>query len=181
MKTFADYKILADSSFYICFLDDINRHDCLGKIVIEFDFILPPIVNSEIQKSKNYSVIKNCKDIVPFSLYYDVSSILKPFFGSQEIKKGEHEVIGYAYFLNENSDKFYFILDEDGPRKFVERYFPTLTPLMKGTAKFVGMCACEFYIMSKQEVREVLTLIENSPFRITKNILDKVRLYLEGC
>ena len=181
MKTFAECKILADSSFYICFLDDITRHDCLIKVIVEFDFVLPPIVHSEIQKSKNYSVIKNCKDIIPLTLSYDIASILRPFFGNKEIKKGEHEVIGYAYFLNENKDKFYFILDEDGPRKFVERNFCTLIPYMAGTAKFVGMCACEFYIISKEEVREVLSLIEKSTFRVTKNILDKVREYVEGC
>ena len=56
-------KIFADSTFYICFLDDISDPQYLLKFIEKFDFLLTPIVKEEIKKSENYRFIKECKHI----------------------------------------------------------------------------------------------------------------------
>ena len=172
-------KIFADSTFYICFLDDISDPQYLLKFIEKFDFLLTPIVKEEIKKSENYRFIKECKHISDLESVHNVGKILEPFFGTDEIKKGEHEVIGVAYIFYEMKMKFYFILDESGPRAFVERNFNYLCHFMIGTVKFVGMCYREFGIIPKSDALMLLRKIEKSRFRVTKDILTEVREYIE--
>lgn len=60
-------EIIADSSFYICFLDDINMPEMLTRLISKFDFIITPTIVKEIEISKNYKYIKGNSNIHLFS------------------------------------------------------------------------------------------------------------------
>lgn len=177
----SDKKIIADSSFYLCFLDDIDRPGELVKIIDCFDFLLTPIVENEIMKSKNYRKIKNHKNIHSINFSFDFGKILRPMFSKEEIIKGEHEIIGVAYILYQLKVNFYFILDDGGARKFVLNNLTFLVNLMVGTIKFLAICCCSFGIFKKEESVNLLNLIEYSKFRVSKRILNETRQYIERC
>lgn len=54
-----DNRIIADSSFYICYLDDINEPNTLLETMMTLEFVVTPIVETEIKKSRNYNLLFN--------------------------------------------------------------------------------------------------------------------------
>jgi len=82
--------VVPDSSFYICFLDDINAPHYLLQLLNAriFKFILGKIIKTEIEKSPNYkSIEKTIDSRVEIFEYYNYGEILRPFFSLEEIKK----------------------------------------------------------------------------------------------
>ncbi|MGQ9722387.1 MAG: hypothetical protein ACUVXA_13810 [Candidatus Jordarchaeum sp.] len=82
--------IVPDSSFYICFLDDVEQPKCLLRLLNAriFKFVTGPLIKAEVEKSNNYQVIE--KDIgtcVEIFEYYNYGEILRPFFSLEEIKR----------------------------------------------------------------------------------------------
>lgn len=119
-----DTKVISDSTFYICFLDDISYPEGLKKIICsgKFKFVIGPIVMSEIEKSPNYHFIKpDLSKVQENPLPFNYGEIVRPFLGIEEIKKGEHEVIGIAIVYYLMGREFILILDEDGPREIIEK------------------------------------------------------------
>jgi hypothetical protein len=55
--------IVADSSFYICFLEDIHRSDALLLFLNTFEFALGDKIQSEIGKCEHYYSIKGNEHI----------------------------------------------------------------------------------------------------------------------
>ena len=53
-------RVIPDSSFYICFIDDIKDHESLIEIIKydKFKFIVGVVVKGEIAKSPNYNKIE---------------------------------------------------------------------------------------------------------------------------
>ena len=45
--------MLADSSFYLCFLEDIDQPEVLLRILAKFDFLITPIVYKEVRRVRN--------------------------------------------------------------------------------------------------------------------------------
>ncbi|MFO7967690.1 MAG: hypothetical protein R6U44_08845 [Archaeoglobaceae archaeon] len=174
-----DNKIIADSSFYICYLDDINEPDTLLETMMTLEFVVTPIVETEIKKSHSYKIIR--ERYLMWSETYNFGEILRPFFNVEEINRGEHEVVGLAYKFYSFGEKFYFIIDDGEVRELVENNNKVLSGYMIGTAKFTGMCYCIFQIFTKTRVLELLKKIENSKFRIKKKYIDAVRQYIGGC
>ena len=165
---------VADSSFYICFLEDIKRSDTLLLMFNEFDFAMGDKVHSEISKCTHYGSIQGNKHIVVVS-GLNFAEILRPFFGKYETEKGEGEIIALAVLLHGMRRIKRLIIDEDGPREFVERNLPHLKYLMTGTVGFVGKCNYEMHILEKDYSLQILSEIENSPFRVSKKVLYDVR------
>jgi len=174
-------EIVADSSFYICFLDDINRPEILLRIINEFNFIVTPLIKKEIEKSKNYAYISENQNILYSNSSLDYGEIIKPFFAQEEIIRGEHEVIGAAYFLYKLNKLFCFILDDKEPRKFVVYNIPDLAKLMVGTVNFVGLCCCSYKLLKKEEAILLLNQIKKSKFRIEENIINQAEIYIKRC
>lgn len=143
-------------------------------------FLTTPILRNEIRKSENYSQIQNDK-IIELSFPYNISEILRPFFGKNEILKGEHEVIAFAFVLYEIDQNFDIILDEMGPRKFLEKTFPYLADLMNGTVGFVRACHCEHDILSKRRALDILKAIRSSKFRVSNNIISSAEIQVRDC
>lgn len=174
-------KILSDSSFYICFLDDIKEHNCLLRIISEFEFYLTPLVKAEIKKSENYKVISDNENIISIDNVDNIGEILKPFFSKDEILSGEHEIIGFAYILYQFKVSFYFILDDKDRRDFVEYNFKDMYNQMLYTVQFICLCCCFFRFLSKNEVLTLFKEINESKFRIKTKFLNKAEKYIEVC
>lgn len=148
----------------------------------ELRFIAGRIVKSEVGSSPNYESIKSIfESNVSEFRYYEYGEILRPFFSTEEIRKGEHEVIAISYILHFLGIYFIMILDDDQSRKFVEGNFPELARNMMGTVGFVGECCCSYNIFSKEEAITILMLIDKSKFRIRKETIEEIVEKIEGC
>lgn len=173
--------VIADSTFYICFLDDIKRPDCLISICGIYTFHVPPKVLSEITASGSYNVIKDNKSIVPVLDNYNYSEILRPFFGKRQIEKGESEAVALAYIWYKIGRCDKLVLDDGEARGFVSTNMPELITIMIGTVAFLGDCHCISRIFSKEDALQMLHLIEHSKFRIKDKDLNKIKQRIEGC
>lgn len=168
--------LIADSSFYICFLDDIQCYEDLLKIMDHFKVHISPKVSEEISKSNHFSKIKFHKNINNFTLpNFDIGELIKPFFSKDQVVKGEHEVIVIAYFIYNLKKNLLLIIDEIGPRQFVEKNYPYLTKFMIGTVGMIGSCCSNYSLFTKERSRELLDKIENSVFRVNRETLNKIR------
>lgn len=166
-------QFLADSSFYLCFLEDIEKPKVLLKILGSFDFIITPIVFGEVSKSNNFVHIKSSPNLIKFPKK-NLGEILRPFFSKKEIEKGETEIIELAYDFYIDGIPKPFIIDDKGPRLFVKRNLPYLVTLMIGTVGFVGKCCYEYDILKKTEASLILMLISESKFRVSPEIISAV-------
>lgn len=171
--------ILADSSFYLCFLDDIIKPDLLKRIVDVFDFLITPIVFKEVSKSNNFLSIKQHQKLFPV-LGLNFGEALRPFFSQKQIEKGETEVIEFAYFLYANNKPTVFIIDDKSPRIFVMKNLPSLKNLMKGTVGFVGDCYYKYAIFNKTETSKIVLLIDESKFRVSAEVIKEVLHNIES-
>jgi predicted nucleic acid-binding protein len=171
--------MLADSSFYLCFLDDIEQPDVLIKILDRCDFLITPIVYKEVSKSNNFGYIQSNPNIIIFPKE-NLGEILRPFFSKKEIEKGETEVIELAYELYANGSPKNFILDEKEPRLFVIQNLPYLVELMRGTVAFVGECYYEYAILEKSEASAIVLIISTSKFRVSEEVISEVLSKIES-
>jgi len=173
--------VVADASFYLCFLEDIRRPDVLIFVNPSFDFMITPIVFDEVSVCSNYGSIKGKFTLIQAASQYNMTEILRPFFAENQVKKGESEVIALAFFIFDQGDLKNFILDDEPARKFVLNNLPILKNSMTGTVGFIALCACEYSLMTKEYSLQVLKEIERSPFRIEShilsNIIDKISNY----
>jgi len=166
--------IVADSSFYICFLHDIQKPEILLLMLRAFDFAMGDKVHCEISKCIDYYFIRDNEHIVVVS-DINFSEVLKPFFSKYENEKGEGEIIALAVLLYGMDRLNTFILDDDGPREFVEKNLTHILGLMTGTVGFVGKCFYETHILEKDRSLQVLSEIEHSNFRVSQEVLSEVR------
>jgi len=170
MKT----NVIADSSFYICFLDDIVDHEILILFITrqELIFTVGRIIAKEIKKSSNFENIKKNfnSNILIFS-YYEYGEILKPFFSEDEILKGEHEVIVISYIFYYLNKRFLVILDDIWARKYLINNFPDLEDNLKGTIGFIEYSASNHSFFTPKSAIIILEKIKKSKFRVKENII----------
>lgn len=174
-----DRDLIADASFYICFLDCIGDSKSLIKILDNFKVHVPPKVNDEISKSKNWCNISEHKNLNFFSNSpFDVGKIIQPFLSKNEIKKGEYDIIITAYFFYNLSrpKEFFLIIDDAKPRKFVQNNLEELKAHMMGTVEFIKCCYLKCKIFNKDEVMNLYDRIEKSGFWIKREIMEKLRM-----
>ncbi len=173
--------IVADSSFYLCFLDDIKRDDILSVILNQFLFHLPPKVFDEVSASQNFSQVRSNGNLIKVNERYNYGEILKPFFSKKQVEKGEAESIALAYVWHRANRCDKLILDDGEARSFVEANISSLKAIMIGTVGFIGDCHCVFSIFNKDKALELLHLIKGSLFRIKDKDLNNVKQRIEGC
>jgi predicted nucleic acid-binding protein len=173
--------IVADSTFYLCFLDDIKRPDCLVIVLKNFTFYLPRTVVTELSISEGYNLIKNHVGTVEVKDNYNYSEILTPFFSKKQIKKGEAEAVALAHIFYRTARCDKLILDDGEARSFVASNLPELAGIMIGTVGFIGDCYCVFGIYSKEEAIKMLYQIGQSKFRIKDKDLSKIKQRIEDC
>src|SRR4030042_4743068 len=166
--------VIADSSFYICFLEDIKRYDILIIMIDNFHFGVGDKIQTEISRCSNYNKITN-NDRIALISGIDFSEPLKPFLSKLESEKGEGEAIALAAILHGIGRLDMMIIDEYEQRLFFERVLPHLKPPMNGTAGFVGKCCSNHKLFDKATTLQILDEIEHSPFRVSKEVLSEVR------
>ena len=172
-------EILADSSFFLCFLDDIEQPEVLKRILYRFDFLVTPIVYKEVSKSIHFKHVQNHPKIILVPKE-NLGEALRPFFSEKEIERGETEVIELAYQFYSNNDPKFFIIDDDGPRLFVKRNLPYLKKLMIGTVGFVAECYYEYRILEKSEASTLVIIIGKSKFRVSGEVIREVLSKIES-
>lgn len=166
--------IVADSSFFICFIDDIKQSVELVKILKcqRLVFIAGTVVISEIKESFSRAKLSTLLEnkIQKFH-FHELGEILRAFFSEEEINKGETEVIAISYILAFQKKNFQFIVDDRGGRKYVEHNFQELIPKMIGTIGFISVCCCDYDIFAKDEATTIINMIDNSKFRAPKQTI----------
>jgi len=169
--------ILADSSFYICFLEDISQPQALIKVLNNFDFLITPIVKGEVSKANGFKHIQAHPKIILIKKE-NLGEALRPLFSKKQIEKGETEIIELAYQMYAEKNPRKFIIDDKEPRRFVNHNLPYLTKLMIGTVGFVGECYYEYHVFKKREAYDTVVVIGKSKFRVSaeviKEVLDKI-------
>lgn len=169
--------ISADSSFYICLIDDINHQNCLNKFLNSYSFFLGKRILKEITPESRERLVEYLNHID-----VDYYELVKPYFGRNpdHIDDGEYEAIGIAHFLVQKDNLKYLILDEKTARNFVETHFDYLLPNMVGTIGFIEKCCCIDSIINKKNALEILETIKTSiesdvrPCSMDKKSLDKI-------
>jgi len=166
--------IVPNSSFYLCFLDDIERPRYLVRILNQehFVFVTGKRILEEVKKSYKYQLVQEeIERRIKVFKYLNYGEILKPFFSVEEIEKGEHEVIAISCILYIFKNDFLAIIDDEQAKKFLKRNFPEVERRVRGTVGFVEECyRCG--IFSKRESIDILESIRNSKFRVKREIVD---------
>jgi predicted nucleic acid-binding protein len=165
-------QIIADSTFYLCFLDDIKKPDYLLLVIKKLDLFIGKIVKTEIEKSSNFSKIRDfIGNRITYFEYADFGELLKPFFSSVEIMKGENEVIAISFILYKKNENILVVIDDEGARKFVMRNVQEISDKMIRTVGIVKYL-CEDRLFSKTETINVLNMIKNSKFRVPESVIE---------
>lgn len=173
--------VIADSSFYICFLDDIACPALLNLMLAgPFQFLITRIVHDEIKASENYLQIQT-ERLEKLEEPFDISKILMPFFGKDEASKGEHEIVAFSLILSENDPDLIIILDDAQPRKILERHNPRLANNVYGTVGFVVSCHCDYTILQKRDVLGTIKIIGESKFRVSGDIIRRAESQVREC
>jgi hypothetical protein len=170
--------LIADASFYICFLDCIKESDCLIRILDNFNTHIPPKISKEISISNNWSKISGHKNLNHFDIPpFDIGKVIQPFLSERELEKGEYDIIITAYFFYNlfKLKEFILVIDDLKPRKFIQVNLTQLYPHLMGTVNFIKSCCLEYKIFNKQETLELYTKIGKSNFRIKPEILEKLK------
>lgn len=169
--------VVADSSFYICFLDCIKCPEPLLTMIDNFSFHVPQKIFEEISKSKNSSVIldKKSKLKVLKKIPVGLGEVAKPFFSKAENVKGEDEILVLSYVYSHLGIPFLIILDEVSKRKLLLKYLPEVKSNLRGTIGFICDCYCIYEIFNKVESLDLLDKIERSDFWIKGAIIDEIR------
>lgn len=169
--------VLADSSFFILFLNDINNRSALNRIINKYKFIITPHIQNEITSKYNNNKlwlnnkIKNNNIIIQPTDDNNLA-IFEPLISRKEKldKHGEYELIAIAYKLKEESKyDFYLIIDDKDARKIANQL--SLESYLIHTLEFIKVCYCDTRIFTKNEAIKILEDIRNSKFRVKDHIL----------
>ena len=176
--------LIPDSSFFICFFDDLRplltkevRLWCIDKITNNFDVKVTPIVFSEVGFKNDGECVKKYIDLVNFGDIADngVLESLRPVWS-----KGEFEVICLAYnYKTTGNNDFIFIIDDLNARKIISNYLNELEKFLKGTVGFIGYCTHQ-KIFEQEVTINILIAIKKSKFRVDKQIIDKIIVEIQG-
>ncbi len=173
-------KVIPDSSFFVCFLDDLEgfltreyRVRILTMITENFTVIILSEVESESRFKRFPESLKAQVQSVNISpddpITEPAFELLRPLVG-----RGELEVIIYSYLCFSGGNRTFFIILDDGvARDLVRRLLPDLLGHMKGTVGFLGYCAIQ-EVLEKNDVIDFLKAVEKSKFRIDPSIITEV-------
>lgn len=192
--------IVADSTFYIFFFNDIKSTGHLNCILDSYNAHMGPTIKDEIGhhlesdeeingKITNIAINVDFKNILD---QYQIS-LLNAFPGLQKWdKKGEFEVIGLSYLLQELGSLKYLIVDDKSPYKFIKSQLKFINKNLTRTFGFLAMGAVDDELLSKSLLQKIMDETEkeislgNKPLNIDENIWNtavkpKMMEVLERC
>ncbi len=153
--------IVPDSSFYICFVHDLQNKDWIYEFLDIYSAYAGNRIIEEIsEKLSNKDIIFSRIKVIDFDYY----ELVRPYFGRSEkhIDDGEYEAIGIAHYLEIKGCLKYLILDEKKGRAFVKNHFPYLVDRMVGTIGFIRHSCCRDKTINIAHAIEILTKIKTT-------------------
>lgn len=178
-----DISIIPDSSFFICFLDDIGKPERLLEIInsSKFSLIIGKMISQEIRKSENFFRISeeiHQKAIVYD--YYEYGEAVKVFFSESEIEKGEHEIFVISYIFSLLERPFIAIIDDMDAKKFLKNNIQH-PEFIVGTIGFLELCTCSYKVFIKEVSINILMSIKESKFFVDPMIIDATIEKIRAC
>ena len=152
--------IAADSSFFICYADDINQCDMLYNFVKLYDIYIGEKILDETKKIFNKLNLLSSINVINVRYY----ELIKPFFGRNQkhLCDGEYEAIGISLYLYDKNILKFLIIDDKTPKKFVMNHFPELTQFLVGNIGFIKTCCLIDKTISKDEALKILEAIKEN-------------------
>ncbi|MDD3052489.1 MAG: hypothetical protein PHR06_15295 [Candidatus Cloacimonetes bacterium] len=180
-------KLIPDSSFFICFFDDLEgivieseRFDFIAYIAKQYYVEIPEYVHYEARfQNRNHDFsslisVVSIDDLVKDPVFFEPLRLV--------VDKGEFEVIVLSYFYKTTNDEnFTFILDDETARKKVHLFIPLIAGNLTGTIGFISRLEQNNYISLEFKVN-ILKCIEQSKFRVSKKIIESTinSILMEG-
>lgn len=182
-------RMIADATFYLVFLKDIDKPYFLEKIVNVHDFHITPLVDSEVKKKlgecgmcHNYQHITNSSVAKVSNADANIAVLIATLLGKSQLEYGEHEVIAYSCELANQNIGFCLLLDDAKARTFVETHLSYLTPNIKWTSTFICECNCASDVLLKEECFELINDMKNTnSLRVPKWRWDLVEAHIQSC
>lgn len=174
--------LVADSTFYLFFIDDTNNSDSLCKILEIFTAQLSPTIHKELHlKNKDAKLKKliesSCNVFQDSRIKY--AEALRPVFSKEELQKGEHELIAIAVLCNELKIELILVIDDEGPRKIISNHFAYLSVYLTRTGRFIEKCYSQYDVLKKDEAIKLINDMKKSKFHIDKRSIDQLLGELE--
>ncbi|MDD3753539.1 MAG: hypothetical protein PHQ17_03130 [Methanobacterium sp.] len=163
---------VADSSFYICWADDMGKEICLREFLSFYKFHVGETILNEI--SRGYLSDHEFRSELKVSSF-DYTVLFAPLIKGR-LDKGEFEAIGIAKNLFDQGKLKHLILDDGPARNLLKREFPLLENNQCGTVGFVREC---YYNGNISEEKAIKTL-EAIKKKIINNTDEKKRICSMG-
>jgi hypothetical protein len=197
-------QVIADTTFYLVFLHDIDKPHYFTKIVEAHDFLLPPLVDKEIQtklrfkrKTLNYNYIAKQienKKILKLIWRPNLEAIIAPRFGKTNPKLGEYEVVAYSHHLVKKNPSLRAVIDDIEARQKI-RAIPKLNHvynILKWTTDIIKESYYDFNVLNKRECLQIFYDMKNVkspekpnagalkiPYWMYDEMMNKIKSYKE--
>lgn len=168
---------VADTSFYIFFLDDIDGLGYLAAIARSCKLVVTTLVMKELSRKRGAERLR--KMVVPAGLDYDMARALHPAFYGGRPARGEHDVVMHCHMMHKDGIPFTMIIDDAPARRFAVRNFAHLERFMTGTLGFVAECHRNG-TLKRGDAERVLEAMKASRFRVPDDLVDKALREVRG-
>lgn len=168
---------IADTSFYIFFLDDIDGLGYLAAIARSRMLVATALVMKELSRKQNVEEL--LKMVVPAGFEYEITETLRPFFNGPGRVRGEHEVIAFGHVMHKRAAQFTVIIDDAAAKRFALKNFAHLERSMTGTLGFVVECHRDG-ILAGGDAERVLDAMKPSRFRVPDGLVDEALREVRG-
>ncbi len=150
--------VFADSSFFICFLEELKQRNCYN-FLDYYNFAIGRKVFEEIGNHLDSNLIDKLYFCPEEN--YNYSALIAPILSNEEKNKnkGEYEVIGLSLHYLSSNQVQYVIIDDKKARNFAERNFEELKSYIAGTIGLIIFCSKDNFI-SKTDAINILKDIE---------------------
>lgn len=194
-------QVIADSTFYILFYNDIGDTESLYYILTKYNMYIGNRLKYELRNhiSKDSKFLSLIKDK---ELDVDFGELLKNFYeflliecpdSVKNISDAEYEVMGISYLFKQNGLLDYLIIDDKFAYNFVIRNLSYIKENLVRTIGFLCKGCKEDRILEIEFVIDILNNIEKSiydgknPLYLTKDVWNKeikpiiINLMEENC
>ncbi len=170
--------VIADSSFYIYFLEETSEPDTLLKIIDRLKFLISEKIINEITiKNNKFSLIASNKMHI-MTIPVDIKEIFAPIMTIKQIQSGEADVIFMSFHLLRLNKKPIVVLDDKQARSFLlKNVLSNFTSIDSNeiiyyTLAFLTKCTIEYRIIDQDDAIRILNKTKDSGFRASNKQID---------